>query len=358
MKWITEAGVAGNSWGQILSFFAIFLGAMAVGRIARMLMVSSASRMDGRNRPLGAVVMRSLAGSVMPLAAALGLNFAMKALSFTHDRINNLFQTITSVLLVMAMAWVAYRLTDVIYHWIKRGADRTKSKMDDMLAPLVRTSLRVTVAVLAGLQIATLLSDKPLTSILAGLGVLSIGISLASQDTVKNLFGSLMILADKPFEIGDRIVVDGHDGPVEEVGFRSTRIRTLEGHVVTVPNGELANKTILNIGKRPHIRRLMNVALTYDTPPEKVKRAVEILKALLKDHEGMAPDFPPRVYFSDMKDWSLNILVLYWYHPADYWAFMDFSERINQELLEHFTAEGIDFAFPTQTVQLETAKTS
>ena len=152
--------------------------------------------------------------------------------------------------------------------------------------------------------------------------------------------------------MGDRIVVDGQDGSVEEVGFRSTKIRTLDGHLVTVPNGELANKMIRNIGKRPYIKRIANLTVTYDTPPQKIERAIEIVKEILHEHEGMHPDFPPRVYFDEFNAASLNIIVFYWYHPPDYWAYMDFSERFNKEVFRRFGEEGIEFAFPTQTLYL------
>jgi MscS family membrane protein len=196
------------------------------------------------------------------------------------------------------------------------------------------------------------LSDKPAASILAGLGVGGLAMALAAQETVKNLFGSLVILGDKPFEIGERIVVDQFDGSVERVGFRSTRIRLLDGALVTIPNGELANKFIQNMDKRPHIRRIANLSITYDTPPEKVRRAKEILEEILRNHEGMKPDFPPRVHFNEFNNASLNLIIHYWYHPADYWKYMDFSERVNAEILARFNAEGINFAFPTQTLHL------
>ena len=150
--------------------------------------------------------------------------------------------------------------------------------------------------------------------------------------------------------MGERIVIDNYDGIVESVGFRSARIRTLTGHLVTIPNEKLVNSTVENIGKRPHIRWLTNIGITYDTPPEKVEEAVSILEAILDDHEGMDPEFPPRVFFNGFNDWSLNIMVLMWYHPADYWNFQDCLQRICLDILRRFQAAGIDFAFPSQTV--------
>lgn len=139
---------------------------------------------------------------------------------------------------------------------------------------------------------------------------------------------------------------------MERIGFRSTRIRTLEGHQVTIPNSEMVNKTLQNIGKRPYIRRLANITITYGTSPEKVQRALDIIKEILSNHEGMNPEFPPRVFFSGFNDSSLNLMMLYWYHPPDYWKYMAFSEQVNFLILERFNAEGIEFAFPSQTVYL------
>ena len=202
------------------------------------------------------------------------------------------------------------------------------------------------------LHVAHVVSGQEIGAILAGLGLGGLAIALAAQETVKNFFGATVIFAEKPFDIGERINFDGHDGVIESVGLRSTRMRRLDGHLVTIPNGNLAAATVHNIAKRPYIRRLFNIGITYDTPPEKVIEAKAILEDILKDHEGMKEDFPPRVYFNDFKDYSLSFLCIYWYHPPAYWDYMDFSEKVNLEILKRFNEAGIDFAFPTQTVHL------
>lgn len=135
--------------------------------------------------------------------------------------------------------------------------------------------------------------------------------------------------------------------------MRSTRIRTLDGHLVTVPNGELANMMIRNVSRRPYIKRVANITITYDTSPEKVERAIEIIKETLNAHnEKMHPDMPTRVFFNNFNDCSLNILVIYWFAPPDYWAFMEFDQMFNLTVLKRFNEEGIEFAFPTQTLYL------
>jgi MscS family membrane protein len=343
--------MAGQEAWRIIVFFGVVLLSLIVGRLARHFMERAARHSIVANKASLSKLLTSLSRPVVLLAFAIGVWLALPFLQLSENT-QDMAGTAVRVLCVVAVGYAIYRLVDVLDYYLAEFAKRTESKVDDMLVPLVGKSIRITVVVLILAQVVQSLSDKPLTSVIAGLGVGGLAIALAGQDTIRNFFGSLVILGDKPFEIGDRIVLDGHDGPVESVGFRSTRIRTLEGHLVTVPNAEMVNKTVQNIGKRPYIKRFANITITYDTPPEKVRRAVEIIKDILADHEGMNPDFPPRVFFSDFNDCSLNIMMLYWYHPPDYWTYMEFTEKVNHEILTRFNEEGIEFAFPTQTLYL------
>ncbi|MBU4201015.1 MAG: mechanosensitive ion channel family protein [Verrucomicrobia bacterium] len=347
----TQITMGGNDLWRIGVLFGVIILALGAGKFSQRLFMSAAGRWENQRRPVAAVALRAIARAVGFIGAAIGLRIGLNVMVL-NSRVANFADTGADILIVFTLFWTLYCLVDVIDFWLTRKASQTPSKLDDMLVPIVRTSLRVTIVILALLQIGTILSDKPITSLLAGLGVGGLAVALAAQDTLKNFFGSIAIFADKPFEMGDRIVVDGHDGPVEQVGFRSTRIRTLEGHLITIPNSEMASKTIQNIGKRPYIRRRANITITYDTPPDKVKRALEIIKEILKDHEGMRPDFPPRVYFDEFNADSLNIVVFYWYHPPQYWDYAAFNERVNMSILRRFNEEGIEFAFPTQTIHL------
>lgn len=351
MSVLSEVRFAGNEIWRIIVFFAIILLSLIVGRIAQAVMQRSKPDGNTGKSILLNVVIKSLARPTVFVCFAIGFALASSTL-IMNDAVASAIATASRILTVLAVGFAIYSLVDLLDFYMGGLAEKTDSKVDDMLFPLVGRSIRITIAVVVALQAIQALSDKPVTSILAGLGVGGLAIALAGQDTIKNFFGSLVIICDKPFEIGDRVIIDGHDGPVEAVGFRSTKVRTLEGHLVTIPNGELVNKTVQNIGKRPYIRRLSNIGVTYGTPPDKLKKAMEILKDILKDHEGMNPEFPPRVYFNDFKDFSLNIMMIYWYFPPDYWSFMAFSERVNQQILERFNSEGIDFAFPTQTIHL------
>ena len=145
----------------------------------------------------------------------------------------------------------------------------------------------------AGTNIVQNLTGVKIGPLLASLGIGGIAIALAAKDSIANFFGTLTILFDKPFQVGERVTIDGHDGVVEDVGIRSTRIRTLTGHLVTIPNEKVVNSATENIPKRPGIRWLTNIGITYTTPPAKVERAVQIIESILKDHESMDPKKPP-----------------------------------------------------------------
>jgi MscS family membrane protein len=349
-NWL-DVSLGGNEVWRILTLFGILLFWLVVGKILRYFGLKSVPAFQHKNRPVVADFLGALSKSALLAAFTLGARQGIAVLVLA-PRAEAFTLTLLSVLSTVTVGFVVYNLVDVVSHAAERAAARTESKLDDMLVPMIRNSLHITVVILVLIQIATLLSDKPLTSVLAGLGVGGLAIALAAQETIKNFFGSLMILTDKPFELGDRVVIGDIDGPVEKVGFRSTRIRTLDGHLVTIPNSSLADAAVKNISKRPYIRRLSNITITYDTPPAKVHRALAILKELLNNHEGIHPDFPPRVYFNEFNADALNLIMIYWYHPPDYWSYMAFSERLNLEILRRFNAEGIEFAFPTQTLFL------
>ncbi|WP_245994473.1 mechanosensitive ion channel family protein [Desulfosoma caldarium] len=253
---------------------------------------------------------------------------------------------------IIVLIWIVFRLATVVDVRLKKWAATTESTIDDMLVPLVGKSLRIFVIAIGAVMVLQTMTGIDLGPLIASLGIGGLALALAAKESVANFFGTLTILFDKPFQVNDRILVDGYDGVVESVGFRSTRIRTLTGHLVTVPNERIVSSTIENITRRPHIRWLTNITITYDTPPHKVERAVEILNKILENHEGMHPNFPPRVYFNGFNDWSLNIMVIAWYHPPNYWDFQAWLQKTCLAILKAFNEEGIDFAFPTRTLYL------
>ena len=249
-------------------------------------------------------------------------------------------------LITIAIAWCSMKLVDMFSDLAGERLARDGRESAIVLLKPARTGFKTVIVVVALLVWLDNIGFK-VGALLTGLGIGGIAIALAIQDPIKNLLGSIMILFDKPYQVGQRILIKGYDGVVEEIGLRSTKVRLLIGNQVTIPNDEMARVDIENIGRRPHIRRRDNIALPYDTPLGKVDRAVEIIRYILDNHEGMDSHLPPRVYFDKFNRDSINILMIYWYQPPNYWAFVDFNQRVNKQIMEEFEREGIKFAIPT-----------
>lgn len=327
----------------------IVLLCFILGRILRKFLLKIGNRFSAPEMIVRKVSIIALAKSATLIFIAIGFSVAIN-ISPSNISFFNILNLANQILIIVTIAYTIYNLIEVPGTWFELRLNNTDKTINKVFIPVIRKTLQVTVVIFTIIQVIQTVSDKPITSVFAGLGIAGLAVSLGAQDTLKHFFGSIALIGDKPFNIGDRIVVDGNDGIVERVGLRSTRIRTLDGHLVAYPNGNLVNQPVKNISERPNIKRTFNVTITYDTPLEKIKEAVNILKKLLDNHEGMNPDLPPRVYFNDFNADSLNIQVIYWYHPAAYWDYMEFNENLNLQIFTEFEKAGIEFAFPTQTV--------
>jgi len=269
-----------------------------------------------------------------------------------NPAISDYWGNIAKAVAAIAFTYAIYKLVDVIEFYLLKLTGRTRTKLDDMLVPVVRKSLRVTIVIIAVLWIADGILGANIRAILLSAGVGGIAIALAAKETIANFFGSVTIFADRPFQIDDILKIGDDYATVEEVGFRSTRVRTFYGHLLTIPNSMMANQTVENISSRPFIRRVSNITITYDSGHTKAKKAVEIIQAILADIPAVnaVPQCPPRVYFNNFNDCSLNIYMSYWVNPPDYWLFFEINQRVNLDMMKRFKAEGIEFAFPTQTL--------
>lgn len=238
----------------------------------------------------------------------------------------------------------------LIEYWRVRAKARDDRMINDQLFPVISKSLKTFVLVVAVL-VTTQNLGLNITAMLASLSIGGLALGLAAQDTVANLFGAVAVFVDKPFRVGDRIKLDSIDGVVESIGLRSTRVRNLDGFLVTVPNKTMGNSTITNVTRRPHIKTEMNIGITYDTPAEKVQRALDLLNAIYGQHP-MTHDVV--VGFNKFADSALNLNVVHWWKStADYKAYVKGMQELNLEVKRQFDAEGIEFAFPTQTLYVK-----
>lgn len=246
---------------------------------------------------------------------------------------------------------VFYRLVDIISMYLQNLALKTKSTLDDQLVPLLRKTLKTFVVAIGTLFILSNLNID-IIPLLTGLSIGGLAFALAAQDTIKNFFGSLMIFIDKPFQIGDWITSGTIDGTVEEVGFRSSRIRTFRNSLMYVPNGKMADSTIDNHGLRQYRRFYTQIAVTYDTPPQLIETFVEGLKKIVENHPNTRKDYY-NIYFNDMASFSLNIMFYIFFQVPDWPAELKARHEILLEILKLADKLGVNFAFPTQTLHME-----
>ncbi|MBI9104358.1 MAG: mechanosensitive ion channel family protein [Spirochaetales bacterium] len=293
-----------------------------------------------------------IAGPLKVFIIALFL-ISIKPVMPEQSKLMDITSKLIEITASAAIIMVLFNFIEIFITRLSKYSELETNSLDKTLIEMIRMIIRVCFIVVFIFLSIRVITGKPLTTLLAGLGIGGLAVALAAQDTLKNFFGSIMIMIDKPFKVGERITGEGYDGTIESIGFRSTRIRTLTGNQVVIPNDKVAQSSIENIGRRQSIRRLTNITITYSTPPEKVELALSIIRGILDNHEGMPQDMPPRVFFNEFNAASLNILVLYWYSPPNYWEFMRFSEEVNLKIMKMFAAEGIEFAFPTYTTYLE-----
>ncbi len=259
--------------------------------------------------------------------------------------------TALRVMLPLFGTIILYRMVNVVAVYLNRVAQKTDSTLDDQLVPLLRKALKTFVVIIGTLFILDNL-DVPILPLLTGLSIGGLAFALAAQDTLKNFFGSIMIFIDKPFQVGDWVTSGDIDGTVEEVGFRSSRVRTFRNSLVYVPNAKLADSTIDNHGLRKYRRFYTQISINYDTPPELIEVFVKGLRKIVDTHPNTRKD-TYHVYFNDMAASSLNIM-FYIFFQVPTWAE---ELKARHEILMQITylakELGINFAFPTQTLHVE-----
>ncbi|MEN8224111.1 MAG: mechanosensitive ion channel family protein [Bacteroidota bacterium] len=274
-----------------------------------------------------------------------GVWFALARLNFP-DSIMVWIDKIYWLMLAITITWLIARLVDaLIQEYVVPMTQKTDNDLDDQIIPIIRKAIRATIWIL-GIIVALNNAGYNIGALLAGLGIGGLALAMAAKDTVANIFGGITIFTDKPFRINDRVKINGFDGTITEIGIRSTRLKTLENRIVTIPNSKFTDGMVENVTSEPSRKVVLKLGLTYDTTADKVQNGMKALQAIVDKTDSLEENTV--ISFTEFGDFALGILFIYYIRKdAD---IMGAQTIVNMEIKNRFEDLGIDMAFPTQTV--------
>lgn len=259
--------------------------------------------------------------------------------------------TLYELALIISITWILLRMVEFISLVLMSRAMLTEDKSDDQLVGFFKELTKFLVVVLSLFFILGLVFHVNIAALVTGLGLGGLAIALAAQETLGNLLASFIIFLDKPFKAGDLVNVSEITGTVEKVGFRSTRIRTLDKSLLTVPNKKMIDAPLNNITLSSFRRVRFSLKLLYSTRAEQLKKICDEIKAELQNHELVDEDITVR--FTDYGESSLDILVVFFVKTNEWDVMMDVRERLNYKVMEIVENNGSGFAYPTRTLYLD-----
>jgi len=343
-----EKGFIFEHW-QWLGFIALFLIAFILERIigfiaevivnkyVKVFKVNSSDLLENALVPF-----RRLVFVILLIPGITYLDLPVNALSF----LNRILLIIISFFTV----WLGHRIIHMLSYYFQARSAVTDSKFDDILIPLLTKTTFVLLYIMGAMYIAYSFTID-ITGVIAGLGIGGLAFAFAAKDTLANFFGSIMLILDRPFDIGDSILTGDIEGTVVEVGFRSTKVRTFYDSIISVPNGNLANVAIDNKGRRRYRRLNTTLGIEYDTPPEKVEAFCEGIRQIVLNHKWTRKD-NFNIYFVNFGASALEIQLQVFWETPEYAREQAEKHRLMIDILRLANDMDINFAFPTQTVHL------
>jgi MscS family membrane protein len=284
--------------------------------------------------------------------AAVGVWFASVRILELGTEIAGITDKILQVIASIALIILFYRLTKVLLLFLRTLAEKTETDLDDQLMPVVEKTLKTLVIVFGGMIALQNLGVNVLSA-LAGLGIGGLAFALAARDTAANIFGSFTIFMDKPFKLGDWVRISGtHEGIVEDIGLRTTRLRTFKQTLISLPNSVVANTSMENISARPTRRVYTTVGVTYGTPAEKIERLVEEIRNIIREN-AFAVEEGMQVSFVDYAASSLNIMIYFFVKVGSWTEELQAKQEVFLAVKKKAEEMGVEFAFPTQTIHVE-----
>ena len=348
-RWISEKFDLPTYIGEGIVSLAIFLAFVVVGWIIYHVFERYFSNWAKKTKThLDDEILKNVKKPVYFFVILVGAFYALNNFTFLKPFSTELSFTF-SIVEILLVTFVITRVVNVVIAWYYEK--RAKEKMSKHILFVLRKTINAIICIFAFFIILYVLKID-LSGVVVGLGVGGIAIAFALQNILSDFFSAFSIYFDKPFEIGDFIVVGEYSGTVTKIGMKSTRVQLLQGEELVLSNRELTNASIRNFKKMKKRRISFSFGVTYDTPIDKLKKIPEIIKGIINPEKLKYVDKLDRVHFSEFGDFSLKFDVVYYMKTQDYVKYKDTQQEINFAIREAFEKEGIEMAFPTQTIYL------
>jgi small-conductance mechanosensitive channel len=343
-------------YGEILVAILIFSVFIIIGWLVYFIFSRYLTKFAERTKTkLDDEILKNIKTPIYLIVILLGAYYGSEAFSFLGPY-SELLAKIFLVAEILLVTFIITRIVNILISWYSEKSAKDRKKVSEHLLFIFKKVIQAFIYICALLVILSVFKVD-LSGIVLGLGVGGIAIALALQNILGDVFSAFSIYFDRPFEIGDFIVVDEYMGTVKKIGIKSTRIQLLQGEELVISNRQLTNASIRNFKRMRQRRIVFTIGVTYDTPVEKLKKIPDIVKDIINPKKLPDVEKLERVHFKEFGDFSLNFEIVYYMKTRDYLKYMDTQQAINLAIKESFEKEGIEMAFPTQTIYLNKVST-
>ncbi len=342
-----QAGIdVGHMLGEISAAIILIIVSIFIGWLTYFFFERYLSRWAKKTKTtLDDEILKNIKKPIYLFVILVGSYYALDTISLLK-LYASLIADIFIVAEILLVTFVITRIINVLLTWYAKKSAKKGKKMSEHILFIFKKTLHFTVYLFALLAILAAFRID-LTNVVIGMGVGGIAIALALQNILSDMFSAFSIYFDKPFEIGDFIIVDNYAGIVKRIGLKSTRLELLQGEELIMSNRELTNTSIRNFKKMKKRRIVFTIGVTYDTPLEKLKEIPDIIRNVIQNIEMAEMD---RVHFKEYGPYSLNFEIVYYMKTRDYMRYMDTQQEINFAIKKEFEKREIEMAFPTQTI--------
>ena len=349
--WTENPGSLLRLGGAVVLFAVVYL----ISRLVRhKLLPWAQKRVDRRKNRLPGILLKGFSKPLPVLIWVLGLYAALFFLPLPDAWLDELLRwalRLLRIALIGLLAWGLIGSSDIAPMMVQNVQGKLDVEVDKTAAAFINKILKIVVICFAVVMVLGEMNFD-VNGLLAGFGLAGLTVSLAAKESATNLFSGLILITEKPFSLGDWIQTGTVEGSVEDIGFRSTRVRTLDGSLVTVPNSQLCADNIVNATQRTLRMLRFTLGVTYDTPRTTIENLMEELRTMLSAREDVDSS-TVRVRLTGFSASSIDILVQCAVKTPDLAVFLATQEQINLEILDIMQRQGAEFAFPSQTVYMK-----